>query len=217
LNDNQFGEANQYVNRLGSALDNDHLDQEFGESLLDVPHRFNVSGTWQLPFGREHRWLNEGVADAVLGGWSVSIAGRYQNGFPISVWQSSNNSGLLGSTQRPNIVEGVPLATSGTIEERLSAWINAAAFTAAPAFTFGNAPRTLPDLRTPGQKNTDLSLQKAVRLAATTLSLRADFLNVFDNPLFSGPVSTFGTANFGQITTVNGFARAVQFQARVGW
>jgi hypothetical protein len=30
-------------------------------------------------------------------------------------------------------------------------------------------------------------------------------------------VATFGTANFGQINTVNGFARSVQFQARVGF
>ena len=42
-----------------------------------------------------------------------------------------------------------------------------------------------------------------------------NLLNVFDNPLFSGPVATFGTSNFGQITTVNGFARSLQFQARV--
>jgi len=49
------------------------------------------------------------------------------------------------------------------------------------------------------------------------VSLRADVLNLFDNPLFSGPVSTFGTSNFGQITTVNGFARSVQFQARVSF
>jgi hypothetical protein len=51
----------------------------------------------------------------------------------------------------------------------------------------------------------------------TTLSLRADILNVFDDPPFSGPVTTYGTSNFGQITTVNGFARAAQFQARIGW
>ena len=52
LKDNQFGEANQYANRLGSALNNYDLDGEFGYSLLDVPHRVNISGTVQLPFGR---------------------------------------------------------------------------------------------------------------------------------------------------------------------
>ena len=36
-------------------------------------------------------------------------------------------------------------------------------------------------------------------------------------PLFIGPVSTFGTSTFGQITQVGGFARSLQFQVRVGW
>jgi len=30
-------------------------------------------------------------------------------------------------------------------------------------------------------------------------------------------VSTYGTSNFGQITTVNGFARSMQFQVRVSF
>ena len=150
LKDNQFGEANQYANRLGSALNNYDLGGEFGYSLLDVPHRFNISGTVQLPFGAGHRWLTTGWGNALLGGWSVSAAGRYQNGFPVAVWQASNNSGLLGSNQRPNLVEGVDLATPGSTEDRLNGWINPAAFTAAPAYTLGNAPRTLPNLRTPG-------------------------------------------------------------------
>ncbi len=217
LRDNQFGEANQYANRSGSALNNYDLDAEYGESLLNVPHRLNASASVRLPFGRGQRWLQGSVGDALLGGWSLSVAARYQNGFPISVWQSSNNSGLLGSSQRPNLVDGVPLATSGSVEERLSNWINAAAFRAAPAFTLGNAPRTLSGLRTPGQRNTDLSVQKTVGVHGTSVTLRADVLNLFDDPLFGAPVATFGTSNFGQITTVNGFARSIQFQARVSF
>ncbi len=217
LKDNQFGESNQYSARQGSAVNSYDLDAEYGYSLLDVPHRFNINATLILPFGEGHRWLQDGVGDAILGGWSVTVAGRYQNGFPLSVWQASNNSGLLGSNQRPNIVPGVPLATSGGWEDRLGAWINPAAFSAAPAFTFGNAPRTNPDLRGPGQANTDLSIQKSQRVRGTTVSVRADVLNLFDNPLFIAPVTTFGTANFGQVTGVGGFARSLQLQARVAW
>jgi hypothetical protein len=217
LMDNQFGESNTYSNRNTSALDNYDLEREWGYSLLDVPHRVNVNGTIVLPFGDGHRWLNEGISNAILGGWSVTAAARFQNGFPVSVWQSANNSGLLGSTQRPNIVPGVALATEGTLEERLNNWINQAAFTAAPAYTFGNAPRTLDDLRTPGQKNVDLSVQKAQRVAGKTISVRADILNLFDNPLFTTLQSQLGTPTFGQLTAVGGYARSVQFQVRVGW
>ncbi len=217
LMDNQFGEGNTYSARNQCALDNYDLDGEWGYSLLDVPHRLNINGTFVLPIGDGHRWLSDGIGNALLGGWSVTMAARFQNGFPVSVWQSANNSGLLGSTQRPNIVPGVDLATSGSLEERLTTWINPAAFTAAPAFTFGNAPRTLSDLRTPGQRNVDLSVQKSQRIGRQTVALRADVLNLFDNPLFTTLQSQFGTPTFGQLTAVGGYARSVQFQVRVGW
>ena len=217
LMDNQFGESNTYSQRNQSALDNYDVDREYGYSLLDVPHRFNVNGTFVVPFGEGHSWLKSGMSNVLLGGWSITAAARFQNGFPVSVWQSANNSGLLGSSQRPNVVPGVDLATSGSLEDRLNNWINAAAFTAAPAYTFGNAPRTFSNLRTPGQRNVDLSVQKSQHVAGKTVSVRADVLNLFDNPLFTTLQSQFGTSTFGQLTAVGGYARSVQFQARVGW
>jgi hypothetical protein len=218
LMDNQFGESNTYAQRNNAALDNYDLDREWGYSLLDVPHRVNVNGTFVLPIGAGHKWLTDGLGNALLGGWSVTAAARVQEGFPTSVWQSTNNSGLLGSSQRPNIVPGVELATSGTLEERLTNWINLAAFTPAPAYTFGNAPRTLPDLRTPGQRNVDLSVQKTHAFAGSkTISVRADVLNLLDDALFTTLVTQYGTSTFGQLTAVGGYARSVQFQIRVGW
>jgi hypothetical protein len=217
LMDNQFGESNTYSSRNAAALDNYNLDAEWGYSLIDVPHRANLNGTFVLPLGDGHTWLTSGLGNVLLGGWSITMAARFQNGFPVSVWQSNNNSGLLGSSQRPNIVPGLPLATTGSLEERLTKWINTDAFTAAPAYTFGNAPRTLSDLRTPGQRNVDLSVQKAQKVAGTTVSVRADVLNLFDNPLFTTLQSQLGTPTFGQLTAVGGYARSVQFQIRVGW
>ena len=219
LDDNQFGESNSFSSRQGNALDNYDLDGEFGVSLLDISHRLNVNATFELPFGEGHRWVADGLGNTLLGGWIVTVAGRYQSGFPLNISQSSNNSGLLGSNQRPNLVTGVDVMTTGSQEERaVSGWINPAAFTSAPAFTFGNVPRTNPDWRGPGQRTTDLAVSKTQRIGGgKTLSLRVDVLNLFDDPLFLSPITTFGTANFGQITTVGGFARSMQFQVRLGW
>ena len=218
LDDNQFGESNTFSNRQTGALDNDDLDAEYGVSLLDVTHRLNVNATFQLPFGEGHKWWRTGIGDLLAGGWTVTVAGRYQTGFPLNISQSSNNSNLLGSQQRPNIVAGVEAMTSGSQEERaVTGWINPAAFSQAPAFTFGNAPRTNPDWRGPGQRTTDLAISKTQRLGTKSVALRVDVLNLFDDPLFIGPITTFGTSNFGQITQVGGFARSLQFQVRVGW
>jgi hypothetical protein len=218
LMDNQFGESNTFSNRLGSALDNTNLDGEYGYSLLDVPHRLNVNATVQLPFGEGRRWMTGGgVTNALLGGWSVTMAGRYQNGFPLSIWQATNNSGLFGSTQRPNVVPGVDPETSGGWEDRLGQWLNPAAWSAAAPFTLGNAPRTDPRARTPGQATTDLNIEKSVPIGRRVVSLRADVLNLFDNPLFTSLVTQYGLASFGQVQQVGGYPRSVQFQARVTW
>lgn len=218
LEDNQFGESNTFSSRQGSAMNNYDIDAEFGVSLLDVAHRLNVNASVQLPFGAGRRWLTSGLGDLLAGGWQVTLAGRYQTGFPLSISQASNNSNLLGSNQRPNIVPGVDAMTTGSQEERaVTGWINPDAFTAAPAFTFGNAPRTNPDWRGPGQRTTDLAISKTQRFGGKSVSLRVDVLNLFDDPLFVGPVSTFGTSTFGQITAVGGFARSLQFQVRLGW
>ena len=145
------------------------------------------------------------------------MAGRYQNGFPLSIWQSSNNSGLFGSTQRPNIVPGVDPTTSGDWESRLNQWMNPAAWSAAPAFTLGNAPRTDSRVRTPNQYTTDLNIQKSLPLGHKTLSVRADILNLFDQPLFTNVVTQFGLANFGSVNQVGGYPRSLQIQVRMNW
>jgi hypothetical protein len=72
-------------------------------------------------------------------------------------------------------------------------------------------------VRTYGQAETDLNIQKIQRIGGKTITVRADLLNIFDNPLLLGPVSTFGTANFGQVQGTGGFGRSVQFQFRLGW
>ena len=219
LNDNQWGESNSFSNRQGSAMNNYDID-EYGVSLLDVAHRINFSATFQLPFGEGRKWVNGGgIGEALLGGWQITTTGRYQTGFPVNISQSSNNSGLLGSNQRPNLVEGVEVMTTGSqVDRAINGWINPAAFTAAPAFTFGTVPRTNPDWRGPGQRETSLAIQKQQRFAGSkTLSFRIDVLNLFNDPLFNGPVTTFGTSTFGTITSVGGFARSMQFQARLGF
>jgi hypothetical protein len=109
--DNLFGEVNYFSNNssaLARALNNYDLDAEFAHSILEAPHRLNISGVYELPFGRGQRWLSGGgVVDVFLGGWSVSGIGSYQSGFPNVIVQNNNNSGLFGSFQRPNLVSGV--------------------------------------------------------------------------------------------------------------
>jgi hypothetical protein len=224
LDDNQFGESNTFSNRSSTPLDNYDLDREFSRSLLDAPHRLNLALTFELPFGEGKRWVNQsGIADVLFGGWAVSAVGSYQSGFPIQVSQANNNSGLLGSGQRPNVVSNVDPQLSTDARGSYDAscqcvrWLNPDAWTAASAFTFGNAPRIDTRVRTPAKKNTDLAIQKTQRVGNNDVMVRFEIINFFDDPNWLGPETGFGRATFGQIREVGGFPRLLQVLLRFGW
>jgi hypothetical protein len=165
--DSQFSESNFFAGG-SSLLDNYDVDAEYGLSAVDTPHRLNLSAILELPFGAGRRWLNRsGGVDAVLGGWTVSVFGSVQTGFPISVGQAPNNSGLLGSAQRPNVVAGVDPKLTGDPEGNYDArcgcirWLNPAAWSQVAPFTFGNAPRTDGRVRTPVRRLFDMAIQKS--------------------------------------------------------
>jgi trimeric autotransporter adhesin len=224
--DNQFGEGNAFAINPGMILDNYDLDREFGYSLLDTPHRVNISATVELPFGPGKRWLVDGgMWSAVLGGWAISAVGFYQSGFPVAVLQANNNSNLLGSGQRPNVVPGVDPKLPGSADDNYDSacacirWLNPAAWSAAAPFTFGDAPRTDVRVRTPFRQNWDIAVHKTQPIGATRLTIRAELINAFDNPAFGGPRPGYGApgAVFGTIIGVLGFPRTLQLQARLAF
>jgi len=232
LKDNQVAEGNFYSAGGFNPLNNYNYipgsvyynpDAEYAYSINDVPHRVIIAPMIELPFGPNHRWAKSGVADWVLGGWIVSAAINLQSGFPLEV-QQSDNTGTLSGVQRPNIVPGAGLGTSGSYVDRLetaehptAAWLNKDAFTAAPAFTYGNAPRTIIDVRSPGQANVDAAFIKNFRLGGSkSAQLKIETLNLFDRPnvrALQGR-NTVGNANFGRIGIQAGFMRITQIMFR---
>jgi len=221
--DSQFSESNFFSG--GSFLaDNYDVDAEYGLSVLDTPHRLNLSAIVELPFGAGRRWLNGGgAAAAVLGGWTISAFGSVQTGFPTSTAQAPNNSGLFGSTQRPNVVPGINPRLTDDPEESYDRqcgcirWLNPAAWSQAAPFTFGNAPRADGRVRTPVRRLFDMAIQKSHRLGARTVSVRAELINLFNFADLRGPSVAFGDASFGQIREAAGFPRMLQLSAQIAW
>ncbi len=55
----------------------------YGPSLFDIRHVVHASGTYDLPFGKGRHFLNQGgVADHVIGGWSIGTIIGIQTGTP---------------------------------------------------------------------------------------------------------------------------------------
>ena len=196
---------------------------EYGLSMLDVPHRVLLSPVAELPFGEGKRWANDGLANLLIGGWTVAGTITLQSGFPINVQQPADSRLGGANANRPNLT-GTDLATSGSFADRLASadhpsatWLNPAAFSLAPTGTFGNAPRAITDVRGPGWYVVDASFIKSVRLGGSKVAqFKLEALNILNRPnvrTLQG-ANTFGNANFGQTTIQVGFSRVLQMMFR---
>jgi len=195
-----------------------NLNAEYAFSNIDTPFRWSTAITYALPVGKGKPFLNKGgVADYVLGGWAVNSVSVYQSGFPLQITQATNfNSGFGYASQRPNATGTSPV-TSGSLEQRLNDYINPAAFSTAPQFTFGNLGRTIP-MRGPGQANWDMSVFKNFTFKETfKVQFRMEALNAMNTPLFYGPNVSFGSSSFGKITTQANFSRQLQMALRLSF
>ena len=221
---NIFGELNQFSNNstsVGRILNSYDVDSEYAHSITEQPHRLNFALTGELPFGKGKKHLSEpGIARVLFGGWAVTGVGYFQSGFPVAVIQSSNNTGLFSRVQRPNVT-GTSPTTDGSTESHydpdcscLNNWFNPAAWSTAAPFTFGNAPRTNTDMRTPFKTQTDVAFQKTEPIGGGSLMIRAEIINIFNNTQFNGPNMTFGSSSFGRISSTRGFPRLLQIMAR---
>ncbi len=193
-----------------------NLNGEWSLSTQDVPNRFTMAATYELPFGKGKKFLNGGRAlDYVVGGWSLNTFGIIQSGFPLSITQSNANSVIGASYQRPNAT-GVSPATSGSIDSRLTDWLNPAAFVVAPQLTFGDISRFL-DVRGPRLFSIDFSVFKSFIIGERfKAQFRAEALNATNTPYFGNPGTTVtNTATFGQITSQINYPRLVQLGLRV--
>ena len=215
--DSSFGNSSTYQTTKAAPQDYYNLGAEWSRANVDTPDRFSGALTYELPFGKGKPFATGRLGTYLLGGWQTNAIWTLQTGFPLAIYQSTNQNSILGTgVQRPNATGANP-ATSGSLESRLNAYLSTTAFSLAPAFTFGDLSRTIP-LRGPGQANWDLSLFKTVRLKErVNLQFRAEALNAFNTPLFRNPSTAFGSGSFGAITSQANFPRLLQLGARIAF
>ena len=189
-----------------------NLKAEHGIASYDVPQRLVTNFVYRLPIGSRGQYLAHiPVVSHVLGGWELSAVGEFQIGLPLSVSQANGTGGFTGG-QRPNQI--APAALAGD-QRSLTRWFNTDAFTVAPAYTSGTAPRF--QFYGPGMENWDASLMRNVVLRERMrLQFRAEFYNALNHPNFRNPNTTLGNANYGKITADNG-PRNMELTLRLFW
>ena len=125
----------------------------------------------------------------------------------------------MGSSARPNST-GKSANLSGPAQQRLTRWFDTSQFTPAPAFTFGNLARTLPDVRGAGINNFDVSVFKNTAFGPSermNLQFRAEFYNLFNRVQFDLPGTSLGTPQFGVVTNQINDPRLLQFALKLSF
>ena len=214
--DASSGGAGNFLNGGNTGPQNPYdMASEYSLANVDAPLRWSSGFTFELPFGQGKKFLSNGKAlDYAVGGWSFNAISVYQSGFPLQITQSTNNNSAYGyASQRPSAT-GVSPVTSGSVEGRLSNYIDKAAFSTSPEGAFGNIARTL-DMRGPGQANWDLSIFKSFSILEKFKGqFRAEALNAMNTPMFAAPNTSFGSSSFGRITSQVNFSRMMQLGLR---
>lgn len=184
---------------------------ERGPAAFDVPQRLTTTISWDVPVGRGRPvGGNMGRAlDMVIGGWNIAMFNTFQSGFPLSFGVNQNTLFLAGAGgQRPNLIGDPNEGISGSIQDRLLRFFNPSAFAQPANFTFGNVAARASWLRNPGMNNYNLTLTKTFTVTERLrVNLRGSSFNLMNTPVFGGPNTTFGVAQFGQISSQANISR----------
>jgi len=190
-----------------------NLSAERGLSSFNQTQRLTLDYLWELPFGRERRWLSSGgPMPAIFGDWQWSGDFTIATGLPFTPRFLGDfadvNRGSNG-TLRPNLVPGQSVAIANP---SIGQWFNTAAFVAPPVGQFGDTRRN--SIIGPGIKAFDMALTKMISLKGSRmLELRAQATNVFNIPNYSTIDTVVNSPTFGRVTAV-GAMRQLTMTAR---
>jgi hypothetical protein len=211
-------DVSQQVSFLGAAAMNAKQDfynrrAERSISAQDVSRRLVVSGTYNLPFGRDRKFLASipKPVDFVLGGWQANGIATFQTGTPIQIGNGQNALNIFSSNQRASAT-GIDPFVGGPISDRLNHYFNQAAFVQSGNFVIGTLGRFLPNVRGVGQNNIDFSLFKNFRYRERlTMQFRAEAFNLANHPYWNNPGTTVSDlASFGIVNTKGTQRRIMQ-------
>jgi len=174
------------------SLSKVNVASDLGPSDFDVRNSFSAAVSWQMPSPRSDR-----LSDVFLRNWQIDSIVLMSSAPPIEI--ATVVFSPVNYRTRPDIVPGTPfyLPAPGQPGGRT---LNPDAFTSPTGGRQGNLPRNY--FRGFPIFQTDLSLRRQFHLTErTSLSLGAEYFNVFNHPMFAADTNTFLlSSDFGTIT-----------------
>ncbi len=179
---------------------------EWAPCYYDATNIISAYAVYELPIGRGKALAGGAnkVANAVIGGWSVSPIVEFRTGFPMPVYGAADNSGTFSRGPRANC-NGLPTITGETPIAGTTGgfqWFtNNGNFANPGVGSFGNCAPQLGGLRGPHYTDVDLSIHKDLQLTERfKLQFRTDFINAFNHVQANAPNMGLGST-MGQVTS----------------
>jgi outer membrane receptor protein involved in Fe transport len=198
----------------GCSIQNPYdIRADKGPSATDLPQIFSAAFVYQLPFGKGQKWsTGSSVADYIIGGWNLNGVLSMNSGTPFDVGTGKD----IANTGNYNYGNGYGYEradVSGPLypaQKTTAEWFDTTSFTLPAQYTFGDLGRDT--LRSDWYRNIDLSVFKELPLKeAMRLEFRVEMFNAFNTPVWSTPITSLDSPNFGQITSTANTARQIQF------
>jgi hypothetical protein len=208
------------------------IRKSYTPSQFDLRHVFHASGTYDLPFGKNHDFFNHSdLVDRVLGHWVIGSIITFETGAPFTV---------AGQNQTYNDIADGGVTLTGVTAAQLQKSVGVhpvpgqvrvnildpkyiVSGQANPAYLNPNAvPGTIAQiivLHGPHSYAQDLSLNKSIPLfEKIVLQLQGEATNVWNHPLFGNTTNTVDggvqDATFGTSLQTNG-GRIIEIRANI--
>ena len=188
---------------------------EKGRASYDIRHRWVSTITYELPFGKGKRYMNNGrLKNAVFGGWELMYGQTFQTGPPFTVgFAGTSNLYLPGGNRAiqvaPNDQVKLDHVDIGPNRFPFSAqkrYLDINGFRYPDSFTAGTLGRNT--LEAPGIVWGQTSIAKEWPIyERLRFSLRFDVNNLYKYHSFNPPNSTYNAtdpSNFGTFTGTRG-------------
>ena len=193
------------------AADNQNiynLDGDYGLCGFHIRQRFNASGTWEIPLGRDMH----GFLAHLIKNWQLNGIVQIQGGSPFTP-SIPGDPARVGARYLPRW-DRVCDGNLSSDQRTLTRWFDTGCFATPRPGVFGNSGRNV--IIGPGFTSTDLSLFKNIPLSErANLQFRAEFFNALNNSNYNQPGTGRGP-NFGRILTEK-HAREIQLALRMSF
>ena len=207
--------ARSYVDENGGIGTPIDFELSWGRVGFDRTHSYTATALYELPIGPGKRWLSNGLAGKIIGGWQVSGIFTAQSGVPLTIGGNGTLLNTPGNSAFANLT-GDHRILGGLGPGLL--YFDPTVYSLPAAGQQGNLRRNNGP-EGPGFWNLDASLFKRFGMGEGRFAeFRIDAYNAPNAVRWANPGTGFSTAagnTFGQITNTTGGQRSLRFGGRL--